>query len=238
MFFLPVVDGEMLLEMPMDAVSQGAGRDVELLIGTNAEEMRLYALFPGLGELTDEQLQPSVASRLPGTEAERAASARVVLDAYRAGETANRDLFFAIETDWHLRLPAVRLAQRQAAHQPKTYMYLFKWRSPLRDGVLGACHVLEVPFVFGNLDLPKIREFGGEGPAARRLSENVMDAWLCFARNGDPSHPGIGTWPPYEASRRATMSLGETCRVELAPMERQRTVWPDQPQSGRSGSVH
>jgi para-nitrobenzyl esterase len=60
-----------------------------------------------------------------------------------------------------------------------------------------------------------------------------MDAWLAFARSGDPSHPAIGGWPPYDAERRATMELGERCGVVDAPFEAERRVMADVDWGGR-----
>src|SRR5262249_27685574 len=53
MFFAPVVDGEMLPERPLDAVASGAARDVELIVGTTADEMLLFTLVPGFGEIPE-----------------------------------------------------------------------------------------------------------------------------------------------------------------------------------------
>jgi len=52
----------------------------------------------------------------------------------------------------------------------------------------------------------------------------VMDAWCAFARSGDPSHSGIGEWPSYDASRRASMELGARCGVVDAPREPERAA--------------
>ena len=87
-----------------------------------------------------------------------------------------------------------------------------------------SCHALDLPFTFGNLDAPGMREFAGKGEAARVLSERLMDAWTAFARHGDPAHDGIGSWPVYESGRRATMELGVRCGVVDAPQEAERSA--------------
>ena len=53
----------------------------------------------------------------------------------------------------------------------------------------------------------------------------MQDAWVAFARHGDPSHPGLPPWPRYEATRRATMLLGRECGVIDAPYEDERRFW-------------
>ena len=62
-------------------------------------------------------------------------------------------------------------------------MYLFSWGSPGLRGALGACHAIELPFLFGTLDAPGMRRFAGEGPEAESVSEKMMDAWIAFARS-------------------------------------------------------
>lgn len=119
----------------------------------------------------------------------------------------------------------MRLAEAQARHQPDTWMYLFGWRSPLRGGAFGACHALDLPFSFGNLDLPGIPEFAGSGPAAERLARDWMDAWIAFARDGDPAHAGIGRWPRYTEKSRSTMVFGERSAAVDAPLEAERAAW-------------
>lgn len=235
MFFAPVVDGETLPERPLAAIARGAARAIELVIGTTEEEMRLYATIPGMGEVPEELLVPMVASRLGGDPAAREKIARAALCLYRdeLGDPSPRDLFFALETDLSLRLPSIRLAEAQSAFQPRSWMYLFRWRSPASDGQggrLGACHALDLPFTFGRLDGGRSLAFaaGDDAATARRarvLSERWIDAWTAFARDGDPSHPGIGQWPRYDAERRATMCFDVSCGVVEAPLDARRRVW-------------
>jgi para-nitrobenzyl esterase len=66
--------------------------------------------------------------------------------------------------------------------------------------------------------------FAGEGPDAERLAETVMDAWLAFARTGDPSTPAL-PWPAFDEEHRRTMVLDARCRVEERPHEAERQCW-------------
>jgi para-nitrobenzyl esterase len=249
MFFAPVVDGATLPVRPLEAVAGGRARDIELVIGTTQEEMQLYRTIPGLGDFPDEILVRIVASRLAGGEASREHVARRAVDRYRAELAAaqgaapsQRDLFFALETDLSLRLASTRLAASQARFQPHTFMYLFQWRSPLSDGgggTLGACHALDLPFTFGALEPGPARAFAcGDDPKgladARVLSDRIIDAWTAFARSGDPSHPGIGSWPPYDTESRRTLLFGRDCCVCEAPLEAMRAVW-DEPEDPTRG---
>jgi para-nitrobenzyl esterase len=136
-------------------------------------------------------------------------------------------VLYAIQTDRIFRIPAIRLAEAQGAHCEDVYLYEFAWRSPMFGGALAACHAIEVPFVFGALGLEGADKFAGSGPDALRLSEITMDAWIAFAKRGDPSHrrlPG-GRWPRYQVRDRATLTLDRSCALDLDPRSAERQIW-------------
>ena len=118
------------------------------------------------------------------------------------------------------RMPALELVEAQRANKQLVYSYLFSWKSPVMGGALGACHALEIGFVFGKYDAM----FCGSGPDADKLAKCIQDAWLAFARTGDPSCESIGKWPVY-GSKRMTMILDKVCRAEVAPYEAERSAW-------------
>jgi len=221
----PYVDGVVLPNEPLAAVRAGAARGIPLLVGTNRDECRPLVTIDG-------RLRPASERALYARIGEIAAEAtdpERVLAAYRrvAGDRARLDdLASAIETDAHFRLPAIRLAEAQARHEPRTFMYRFDWPSPALGGALGACHGLEVPFVFGRTDAEGLAGLVGDGPEARALADGMMDAWIAFARSGDPSCPALGAWPAYDAALRATMRLGASCGVEHDPGGIERRAWP------------
>jgi para-nitrobenzyl esterase len=236
MFFVPVVDGATLPAMPMRAIGEGAGSEVDLLIGTTEQEMRLYTYGLDVGAMTDRHLSAALRAELPGRG--RAGSSHAgepdaewVLDAYRAlreerGEALRpMDLLFAIQSDTRLRLHATQLADRHAASGgARTFMYLFGWRSPMQGGELGSCHALDLPFVFGTLETPGMAAFAGEGDAPRRVSDAMQEAWTAFARSGEPSCEPVGAWPGYDEKRRATVELGVTPRLLEDPFSREREI--------------
>jgi para-nitrobenzyl esterase len=222
--FQPVVDGDALPEPPLEAIRRGLSRDVTVMAGATRDEWNLFAMMDPTLRSLDEVAVVSRLSRWLGE------SARDVVEAYRAaragrGRSDPRSLFLAIESDRVFRIPAVRLAEAQAAHQPRTYKYLFTWESPLFGDALGACHGVDVPFVFGLVDLPGADQFIGSGPAVRALADRTMEAWLAFARTGEPGHADLEDWPGYDAERRATMLLGADCGVEHDPFGEERRAW-------------
>ena len=102
---------------------------------------------------------------------------------------------------------------------------MFTWESVLFGGTLGACHGIDVPFVMGAIGTPGAARFAGAGPEASALQDRVMDAWLGFARSGDPNHAGLPDWPAYDAERRTAMQLGRRCETARAPDDVVLRAW-------------
>jgi para-nitrobenzyl esterase len=131
----------------------------------------------------------------------------------------------ALGSDGVFRWPSLQLAAAQRAQGAATYVYLFEWESPAFGGMLGACHALELPFVFGVVHVPAVQLLTGGGPEVEELSTQMQQAWLAFTRSGDPSRPGSATWPAWDAGRRSTMVFGPQTRVVDAPRDPELAVW-------------
>jgi para-nitrobenzyl esterase len=230
--FQPVVDGEVLPGHPLAAIEAGAARDIPLLIGTNLDESKLFApLDPEAATLDEAGLVARCEEAIAAGRVGLGGTGRRAVEVYRAARAARGErvepgeLWFAIETDRTMRHPAMSLAARQAAHQPQTYAYLFTWPSPVLGGMLGSCHALDLPFVFGTLEHRLLRPLVGRGPEALALAARIQDAWIAFARTGRPAHGGVPEWPAYDAAHRRTMILDRQCRAENAPREAERAFW-------------
>jgi para-nitrobenzyl esterase len=226
----PVVDGEVQPRLPLESVARGSAAGVPLLLGTTLEEWKLFLpADPTNFSLTDEALLARCQARL-------GAAARGVIDAYRKARAERGaavtavELWSALETDRIFRMPALRLAETQARHDPRVYSYLFTWKSPMLGGMLGSCHALELGFVFGTHSQPGMVDFSGAGPKADELSQRMMDAWLAFARSGDPSTRSAA-WPRYTATERPTCVFGEETKLVRAPHDEERRAWEAAPES-------
>jgi para-nitrobenzyl esterase len=209
--FNPVIDPAVLPATPIGAIAGGAAREIEIVIGTNRDEIKQFVAMTRREPIDDAQLLAEVRATLPKAGASEAQEA---IDLYRASRKAhqlpydNLDILDAVVTDTRFRIPSIRLAQGQIAAGGKAWMYLFTHESPARRGALGACHSVEMPFVFGTLDAPTQDRFAGTGPDVERLSGEMMDAWLGFSRNGAPDHASIAPWSLYDAQTRPTMIFG------------------------------
>jgi para-nitrobenzyl esterase len=223
----PLVDGSSVPQRPIAAIRQGVARDIPLLAGTNRDEQKLYVQVPRAA-IDDAELEKQVRAQLPQAAADRAPDVITVYRKSRAVRglpSSNHDILDAVQTASRFRIPATRLCEAQLAQQPRTFLYQFDWESPARRGELGACHGLEVPFVWGTVGKNGNPRFTGVGPDADQLSAHMMDAWIAFARTGDPSHDGIGAWPAYSLRRRETMIFGRRCGADAAPFEEERAAW-------------
>ena len=219
--FQPVAGDALLPRPPLDAVRDGSAAGVPMLIGTTTDEWSLFAFMdPGLPGLDEAGFAERVAARV-GSEA-----ALRVVEAYRkqAPAGAPSDHFVALETDFVFRVPALRLADAQSRHAP-VYVYEFAWRSPAQDASLGACHALDLPFVFDSLATPGMADFAGAGPDAEALRDAVMDAWLGFARGAHPGGAPASDWPRHDAASRPTLVFDRALRVGRAPREETFRVW-------------
>ncbi len=226
MTLLPVVDGDVLPQGPWEAVRDGSARGVALMAGSTREEWRLFAQLSELGsgmvgdlalpKATDASLPGLIAMGLPDHAAQAVETYKQLLEGKPPG-----DVYTAIETDRIFGAPARRLAEAQAKHNPGTWMYRVDFAGPM----LGACHAIDVPLVFGDVDNPFGQMLTGGGAPAQSVSSQMQRAWLAFAHTGDPGHDGIPTWPAYDEARRATMIFDRDARVELDPASARREFW-------------
>ncbi len=219
--FEPVVDGEWLPTAPLEAVAKGDAADVPLLIGTNRDEWNLFRILSPGGLDRPEMLSRLDASFGDGLH---------VHDTYAAARpgASTDELWSAVLTDAAFRIPADRLlAARAQGLSTPAHQYLFTWASPAFGGVAGSCHALEIPFVFGVLANPGAELIlGGEaGPELWSLSDAMQDAWIAFARTGDPNHPGLPEWPAWSPDERPVMGLDVDREVVLDPSGTERALW-------------
>ena len=211
--FQPTIEGQILQGEPIDAVRAGAAAGIPLLTGTTREEWKLFSA-------------PNPATRLMSAKSftariERAAgdAAPEILAAYEHGSVFER--FNAFMTDKMFTMPCIRLLEAQGAHAP-VYGYRFDWKSKLLGGIMGACHAMELGFVFGTYRERMAGAFFGKGPDADALSNAMIDAWTNFAKTGAPD----ADWPRYNSDTRATMIFGDGApHADHAPNEARRRAW-------------
>ena len=179
--FAPVVDGDVLPTTPWEALSSGSARGVDLVVGHTRDECRLFLVMRGrAGRITESDAARALAVFGPGQDGEK----------YRAAfpEASAEQLYGQVQTDTIFRMPALPLAEAQTAGGGRAYLYELAWEVPGAGGLLGACHGLDLPLLFGT--------FGDSlgpllfGPSPRRRRTPPL-----------PSSAGRGRRSPRPATR-------------------------------------
>lgn len=208
---------------PVAALGQGAARDVDVVVGTTEEEMRLF-WSPALDGLDHDHLvgvlRP-VVSRVLGADAPVPVVSDLV-SAYRgwAGAGGAGAVWAAVMTDGLMRLPAEAALEAHAGGPGRSLSYSFAWRPTGPARPYGAFHSVDLPFTFGTFDRDGWGEFLGAGSAAERLGRSLRRAWAAFAAEG--AVPG---WPAWTAAERPTMIFGPETAVVADPLAGRREAW-------------
>ena len=225
----PVADGDILPGMPFEAITNGSADGVSILVGSTLDEWKLFALMdPGLKKMDEAGLVRRCRRLIPGGDVEKIVTTYQKALKQRGEPIQPGNLFTAIQTDRVFRLPALRLADLCRSRGIPAFVYLFDWKSPVANGILGACHALELGFVFGTHADSKFDRFYGSGEAADHLAEKVQDGWIAFIRNADPGCQSLGDWPGY-GDKKETMILGKSCRLAHSPHDMERGAWEGVP---------
>lgn len=228
--FAPYVDGVSIPRPPTDAVRDGEGLAVPMLIGANRHEWTLFDVFFGAA------MTGAVKALLHATLGEdlvRVHAAR--RDAHAAGgagaggappvRSPDDAAWVDVLGDVVFNLPVDRLARAHARHAP-VWRYRFDWQSPAFGGRLGAAHGMELPFVWNQLDLPVAQALlGGDPGPARALAAQMHGAWAAFIRGGEPAAPGLPAWPRFDEPRGATLLLDSEPRVADGPDAASHELW-------------
>jgi para-nitrobenzyl esterase len=202
----PSRDGEVLPYQLSSKEAFDLSKNIPLLVGTTKNEFFATA-FSGLKITTTEQAQDFVKKKY----ADKA-------DAYMAAvkkayplDTKPSDL---IDVDAMFRPGAVVQANQKSALKggAPVFMYFFAWQSPTVGGKYKALHCMELPFVFNNI--ARCEEMTGGTKEAYALADKVSQAWINFAKTGNPNHNGLPNWSPYTAQNTATMWFDNKCEVK------------------------
>jgi para-nitrobenzyl esterase len=204
----PVVDGDVPPTTPWAGLT---GR-VELMVGHTRHEQRLLTALSGmLGMITKAQADEAAAIFAPDP-------AR-----YREAFPEPDELYEVVRSDWLFRMPSLTLADAQIEAGGRAHLYELTWAAPGMGGVLGACHGLDVPLVFGNLTAGQPALLIGEPSRdATAVSEQMRTAWTAFARDGDPG------WPSYDTGLARLFDVKPV--TATYPERVSREIWQHHPE--------
>jgi len=226
LYFGPVLDERTLKRHPFypDAPPLSAG--IPMIIGNTHDETRslIGGGDPTAFELKWEDLPARLADNLRVDIAPE-----LVVAEYRKlyPKYSPSDVFFAATTASRSWRAAIVEAELRAQQGSPVFAYQLDWPSPLDDGKWGAPHTLDIPLVFDNIDKEGSRT--GAEPEAQLMADQMSDAFINFARSGNPNHKGIPKWMPYTLPERATMVFNNPSKIANDPRGAERKLFEKVP---------
>jgi para-nitrobenzyl esterase len=202
----------------MLAAAIGVPGRVDLLIGSTLDEAGLYlAPVRDLRDSTEADLRSTAARFHPAPDR--------LLAAYRSARPGASipELHVALLGDGMFGAGTRRFADAHArAGGSRTFVYEFTWRSDALDGQLGACHLVELPFVFDTVDVPALHgpeALLGTTPPPADLAARTHAAWVRFAVQGDPG------WSAYSPAEATVEEIGPTWRPVAGLRSQEYRAW-------------
>jgi para-nitrobenzyl esterase len=208
--FGPVVDGKTLPNHPFDPGAPAISADIPMIIGTTLNEFVTALNHPEFEAMSEADLE----TRVREIHGESTLS---VIGAFRQRTPRAKpfDLWSRIAASG-VRASAIEQAKLKAAQgRAAAYLYWFTWQTPILSGRPRAFHCAEIAFVFDNTDRCETMTGGGVEP--RALAGKMCDAWIQFARTGNPNHPQLPNWPAFSAVTIPTMIFDHPTRLEMNP---------------------
>lgn len=199
----PVAGNSALPQQPFDPNTPEMSASVSMLIGSNLNEHTNGVDKPDCFKMTVEGMEKYVRD----TWQDKAAA--IIQTARRMYPNANNFQILSAIGGTGMRIRALEQLRRKAEQPAPVYCYRFDWQTPVLDGRPMALHAGEIAFVYDNT--ARAENLTGNGPATRALATKMSDAWIHFAHNGDPNHPGIPHWKPFNASTSGTMVFDNQC---------------------------
>ena len=202
----PTVEGDVLPTQPFDPQAPAQSKNIPLMIGTTLHEFTTSTYVPAFRSVTKEKAVEFLQKKYGNRTEEFLKAFEKAYPDYQPIDLIDIDLIF--------RPSAVEQAKLKAAQQgAPVYMYMFAWESPVLDGMFRSTHCMEIPFVFNNV--VRHASMTGGGAEAQALGEKMSNAWLNFARTGNPNAEDLPTWEPYTIEKGATMYFNNTSEIKI-----------------------
>jgi len=200
----PVSGNAAIPEQPFNPKAPVCSASVPVIVCTTLNEFVNGVGQPDCFKMTEEELKANVEKAWPG-------KAAAIVETYRRSYPgANRFQLWSViaaSSSREMSLEQCRLKVEQKASP--AYCCRFDWQSPVLDGRPMAQHGMDLAFVFDNT--AKFENMTGDGAEARALAARMSQAWIQFARSGNPNHSGIPRWKPFDPATKGTMLFDNEC---------------------------
>lgn len=225
--FKPWVDGEIVPQHPIKAISERYAKEIELIIGTNLEEWKFWRAFePNFQDMDNSSLTTRIQyDGIEKNEIDKIINTNKKVLEDNGLPSTPREIYDMYMTDSVFRIPSIRFADAQSKHQNNSYMYSFEWKTPFENNKYGAMHGLEIAFIFHTFMDDHLWVFPKRTEETVSLSEKMMDYWISFAKTGNPNYDDELNWPQYNIEKRKTMIFNTDIRVLEDPFHKQREMW-------------
>lgn len=191
--------------------------DVPMIIGSTLNEYSPSLGNPGLEAMGEEQAR-GMAKAIAG-------ASPAAWEAFKAARPTARPVeILSVLVSSQFRAPAVAQAQRKAAQgKGAAWLYRFDYNpATVLDGRVRAFHCAELAYCFDNVD--RCLNATGGTAQARRLAGRMADAWIAFARTGNPNHKGLPKWAAVTTGATPNMLFDATCVVVDDPDAQERAA--------------
>ena len=218
----PTAGTASLPEVPFTPKAPEISASVPLMVGSTLNESFQAVDKPDAFKMTQGELETRLRTSWKDKTDE-------VIRVFRKNfPNANNFQLWSVISASRARFGVLTQARRKAEQKAApAYCYRFDWQSPVLEGRPMALHCGDIPFAFDNT--ARCANMTGNGPEARALAARMSEAWIHFAASGDPNHPGIPRWKPFDPATNGTMVLDNQCEFREHLDDECQNVIGDQP---------
>jgi para-nitrobenzyl esterase len=214
----PYMDGTEIPHQTWNPAAPEISADVPLMVGTVLNEFLTGVGRPDAFSLTKEGLTKQLNDQY-------GANTRELYDAFGKNHpTANPFQLWSIISACSFRSTAIKQTQLKAARgKAPAYNFWMQWQSPVLSSRAMAFHCFDLCFFFNNSE--RCDSMTGNGAVAQRLAQQTSQAWIHFARTGNPNHAGIPKWDPVTANGSETMIFDTESHFNVDPDSSERAAY-------------
>lgn len=209
----PTMDGAYISVQPAGKSFAAQSKNVPLITGSNLNEWVTMPDLLNRDKLQSDNRNTWTAEQINAKLTEKyGAKAQAITAAFLKAYPSKKAVD-ALYVDSFLRVPALKTAYLKADQKAApVYNYVFSWETPAFGGFGMAYHTAEIPFVFNNINVTK--ETTGDSKESYALADKMSQAWINFAKTGNPNGSGLPHWEAATRENGASMIFDNTIELK------------------------